>query len=178
MLKHSLIYGVVISFAVIALALGIYLSGVTNSATNYLSYLIYMGIIIYAAKNYRETQMGGYMSYGQSLGYLTMVALFFSLVMTIWTPVFMKVIAPDFMAQQMELARQRMEAKGLTQDQIEMGMKFSRKFMSVPFMMIFALFGNMLWLTIINLIVSAFMKKDKPVDFNSDPNLPPPPAPF
>lgn len=164
-------YSMAAVFTVIAFSLGIYLAGITNSAVNYLSYVFYIGILVYAVKTWRDKENNGIRTFGQTMGYSTFFALWYSIAMAIWTYIFMAYIAPGLMETEMMKQQAIMEGKGMAPEQVEMAMKYARMFSKPPIVAAFALFGGMLMLTIVNLIVSAIMKKDPPVNFdNPNPN--------
>lgn len=160
--KHALMYSMAAIFTVIAFSLGIYLADIKNTAVNYFSYVIYIGFLVFALKAWRDKENNGMLTYGQAMGYSSLVALFYSVVMAIWTYIFMSYIAPGLMESEMMKQEALMEAKGMPPQQIEMAMKYARMFSKPPIIATIALFGGMFFLTVINLIVAAVMKKDPP----------------
>ncbi|MBI3511957.1 MAG: DUF4199 domain-containing protein [Bacteroidetes bacterium] len=166
--KHSLTYSVSAAILVIAFSLGIYFAGFRNSAWNYLSYVFYIGIIVFGALNWRKNGKDGFMSYGQAMGYTTFFALYYSIIMAIWAYVFMSYIMdPAIMDAEFAKQAAKMREQGLPEESIKMGIDFGKKFASPPVMAVLALFGGMFFLTIFNLIISAFVKKDKPEVFGT-----------
>lgn len=141
--KHALTYSMAAVFTVIAYSLGIYLAGITSTAWNYLSYVFFIAILVFAIKNWRDKERGGILSYGKTLGYSTWFALYYSIVMAIWTFVFFSYIAPGLMDTAMNQQEAMMEAKGMPPEQIEMGMKYARMFTKPPLMATMALLGGM-----------------------------------
>lgn len=168
--KHALTYGIAAVFTVIAFSLGIYLAGFTNSMWNNLSYVFYIAILVYALKSWRDKELQGVMSYGKAMRYQTIFALYYSIAMAIWTFIFISYIAPGLMESEMMKQETLMEAKGMPADQVEMAMHYARMFTKPPIMAVMALFGGMFFLTIINLIVAAIMKKDAPQSFGEESN--------
>jgi hypothetical protein len=160
--KHALMYSMAAVFTVIAFSLGIYLAGITNTALNYVSYAFYIGILVFAIKAWRDKEKNGFLTYGQAMGYSSLIALYYSIVMAIWTYVFMMYIAPGLMESEMIKQEAIMEAKGMPPEQVEMAMKYARMFATPPVLACFAFFGGMIFLTVINLVVAAIMKKDPP----------------
>lgn len=175
--KHALTYAAGIAICGIALGMGLFMAGQVMSLWNYLSYAFYIGIIIIAQKNWREKAREGFLSYGQAFGYSTWVAMYYSIIMAIWAFIFFQYIAHDEIVryQSDELARRMAEAKEkyhLSDEMIEKQMEMSKRFMGPTTVVLGALFGNMFLLSIVNLVVSAFTKKDRPApDSNSFPPL-------
>ncbi|MCX6312651.1 MAG: DUF4199 domain-containing protein [Bacteroidetes bacterium] len=168
--QHALMYSMAAAIAVIGYSLAIYLAGITNTAWSYISYVLFTGILVYAIKDWRDKQNAGLLSYGKTMGYSTFFALYYSLVMVIWTYVFFSYIAPGFMESQMLKQEALMEAKGMPPEQIEMGMKYARKFTQPGVAAIMGLVGGMFFYTIINLIVAAIMKKDSALPSDDQQN--------
>src|SRR5665213_3022099 len=75
--KHSITYALATGIVVIVFSLCIYLAGLTNPAWNYLSYIFYIGLLVYALKNWRDKEKKGILSYGQAMGYSTVFALYY-----------------------------------------------------------------------------------------------------
>jgi hypothetical protein len=163
---HTLIYATIAAFGAIAIALLVYLAGMDQNWMN-LSYLTYITVTVLALKSWRDKEKGGFISFGGGMGYATIYAVFYSVMMAIWAYVFFAYIAPGFMMEQMAKQQAVMEAKGMSPEQIEMGMKFAKMFMSPGILATFALFGGIIFYTIINLIIVAIMKKDPPVNFEN-----------
>jgi hypothetical protein len=168
--KHALMYSMAAAITVIAFSLSIYLAGVTNSAWNYVSYIFFIGILVFAIKNWRDKENGGILSYGKTMGYSTWFALYYSIVMAVWTYIFMCYIAPGLMESEMMKQQALMEAKGMPAEQIELGMKYARMFSKPPIVACLSLVIGMFMLSIINLIVAAFMKKDPEINFDDQSN--------
>lgn len=168
--QHALMYSMAAAISVIAFSLGIYLAGVEQGAWNYISYIIFIVILVFAIRNWRDKVNGGILSYGKALGYSTWFALYYSIVMAIWSYVFIVYIAPGLMETQMMKQEAIMEARGMPAEQIEMGMKYARMFTKPPVVATMALVGGMFFLTIINLIVCAFVKKDPEINFGDQQN--------
>jgi len=165
--KHSITYALATGIVVIVFSLCIYLAGLTNPAWNYLSYIFYIGLLVYALKNWRDKEKKGILSYGQAMGYSTVFALYYIILIVIWTLVFMIYIAPGFMASQMDKQQAIMEQRGMSPEQVEIAMKYARMFSQPAIIAVFAFFGGMFLLSIINLIVCAIVKKDAEDQFNS-----------
>lgn len=175
---HAAAFGTLASIGVIVLGLLVYLTGI-HEAVNNLSMVIAITVFCIGLKKWRE-ESGGYLTYGQAYGHLMLQTLVYAVIITIWTAVFVNVIAPGFFEDQLLKTEAELEKEGLSQAQIEMAMSWTRKIMSPTVMTIGALFGNIILYGLINLIVAAIMKKDPPpaqymppVD-SSYSNMPPP----
>ena len=158
---HATAFGLASAIATIILALGLYLADLRNSALNYLSYPILITIMVIGVRKWRE-QNGGFLGFGPTYMHLFLQTLAFSVIITVWTMVFMSVIAPGLMEEEMLKQQVKMEEEGMSQAQIEMAMSYARKFSSPGVIAVFALIGNIIFMGLINLIVAAIVKKDPP----------------
>ena len=162
---HASVYGLIGALAVIILSLALYLVDMNNTALNYLSYPIIIGIAVYGVKKWREDN-GGYLKFGPTYSHLIIQTLGYSVLITIWTLIFMQVIAPGLMEDQLLIQQAKMEEDGMDPAQIEMAMSMARKFSNPGFIAIAALIGNMLFFGVIHLIVAAIVKKDPPLGYD------------
>ncbi|MCK6640858.1 MAG: DUF4199 domain-containing protein [Bacteroidia bacterium] len=162
---HATVYGLIGAMAVIILSLTLYLVDMNNSALNYLSYPVIIGIAVYGVKKWREDN-GGYLKFGPTYSHLIIQTLGYSVLITIWTLIFMQVIAPGLMEDQLLIQQAKMEEEGMEPAQIEMAMSMARKFSNPGFIAIAALIGNMLVFGVIHLIVAAIVKKDPPIGYD------------
>lgn len=162
---HATVYGLIGAMAVIILSLTLYLVDKNNSALNYLSYPVIIGIAVYGVKKWREDN-GGYLKFGPTYSHLIIQTLGYSVLITIWTLIFMQVIAPGLMEDQLLIQQAKMEEEGMDPAQIEMAMSMARKFSNPGFIAIAALIGNMLVFGVIHLIVAAIVKKDPPIGYD------------
>jgi hypothetical protein len=162
---HATVFGLMSAMAVIILSLTLYLIDMNNSALNYLSYPLIIGIAVYGVKKWRD-ESGGYLKFGSAYSHLIIQTVGYSVLITIWTIVFMQVIAPGIMEDQFLIQQAKMEEEGMDPAQIEMAMSMARKFSNPGVIAIAALIGNMVIFGIIHLIVAAIMKKDPPIGYD------------
>jgi hypothetical protein len=105
---------------------------------------------------------GGYLGFGEGFknGLLMMAVV--ALIMSLFTYVYFTYINPDFVDFVSERAREEMENRDLSDAEIEKAMDVAQMFMSVNFMTIMALVGNVVIGAIFSLIAAAIMKKERP----------------
>lgn len=164
LMKTTMTSGAILGAALVIFTLILYMTGLTFSkGISYLSFLLLIGGIVLGIKNYKD-QDQGFISYGRALGVGMLTTLFASIIVALFTYILYTLIDPSLVEKGMEMARAQMAAKGnLTDEQMEMAMNISKKFMSpgvLAFMTIlsYAFFG-----LIFSLIIAAFMKKDKSI---------------
>jgi hypothetical protein len=98
-------------------------------------------------------------SYGQAFTTGFMIALFAALFGAIFQYVYVAFINPNFIDIVQQAQRAKLEAKGLSSDQIEHMQAIARTFMKPAALAIFSAIGGLIWGTIISLIVAAFVKR-------------------
>lgn len=163
--QHSLTYAVGAVIVTIALSVTLHLLGQVMSPWNYLSYIAYIAFVVLGLLDWRKKANSDLISYGKALGYATFQAIFYAVIMAIWTYIFIVYIAPEEVAkfQNLQLAQtaEKLRELKFSEVQIENQIEMTRKFMRPGLTAVFGLFGNLIFLTIINLIVAAVVKKDK-----------------
>ncbi|TND07976.1 MAG: hypothetical protein FD123_2784 [Bacteroidetes bacterium] len=158
---HSLVFCLLAVIPAMILGALTYMTGMVGSPLNYLSYAFLIGALVFGQLHWRKSAQGGYMTYGHAFVYGLLFSVWYSLIIALWTYIFMTFIATDFADQIMEMSRQQMEADNLPEDQIDMALSITSKFMTPGIMVFFAILGGLLLGTIFSLITSAFTKKDR-----------------
>lgn len=133
-----------------------------HNGFNYISYIGYIVFVYLGLKSWSNKRGDLGLSYGQAMGYATINALVYTVFVSIWSIIFFKFIAPGFIEAQQELQFDKLEADGMPQAQLEQARKYAKMFSSLPVIISFSVFGGMFVLTLINLIVCAFVKRDVP----------------
>jgi len=164
LMKSTMTSGAIMAAGLLIFTLILYMTNlILSTGLNYLSYLIVIGGIILGIKNYRDQEEQGFISYGRAFGVGMLTVLFASVIMAIFMYVLYSVIDPGLIEKTLELTRTKMADQHLTDDQIEMGLNMSKKFMTPGIIAVGTIFSYGFIGAIISLIIAAFMKKDKPV---------------
>jgi len=161
LLRHTATYGLYIGLALIVLALAGYL---LNKSFNILStWVIPVLGIAWATIQYRDKEKGGFLSYGDSVGYGTLLALFYGIV----SAVFVLLVAtfdPNYIERLLELQRIALEESGLYSEQrIDETMALSEIIYTPPLLFIGHILLSVVSGVIISLITSIFIKRNKPM---------------
>jgi MFS family permease len=159
--KFSLIY----SLLVIALNLILYILGLATKM-NWFSTIVMLiavlGSIYFGIISRRNNTLGGYISYGQGVGTGMLITVFASVIITIYSYVFMNYIDPDMMENIITETKKKMIEDGTSEEAIEASVGMMRKMQSPTTMAIFGFIGQMFYGLIASLIVAAFTKKEDP----------------
>ncbi|MBC5994666.1 DUF4199 domain-containing protein [Pontibacter cellulosilyticus] len=147
--------GVVYSLIIMVTDLG------DNRILSSLAYLILIAGIVLAMKQYKTINYG-YMSYGQGLGIGSLVALIFGLLTGIFTWIYTTFVDTEYMSRMMEKQREEMLSQGMTDEQIDAGMKIAENFQGPVTMILGAAVITLIVGFILSLIISAIMKNSRP----------------
>lgn len=163
--SQSLIYGGLTGLASIVFALIMYIFDVQQkNPVMYISFAILLAGVILADLNYRNKMNGGYISFGQAflIGFLTIIIA--GLISSIYTYVFYTFFDPAAHAKIVDTAMEQAELKMIEQgspsDQIDMGLKVARMFMSPAAMALFGLLWSVIIGAILSLLTAIFVKKE------------------
>lgn len=133
-----------------------------NQGLSSLGLIILVAGMVYAMREFK-TENSGYMSYGQGLGIGTLIAAISGLLSSTFMMFYTQFIDTNLMKKALDTAREDMERRGMSDDQIEAGMQFSEKMMSPGIMFAVGIFFSIFIGFIIALIVSAIMRRNRPV---------------
>jgi hypothetical protein len=160
--KANLTNGLILAAVGVVYSLIMYFLDLSlNKAQGYIFMLVQIGLLYFLLKSYRDNFMHGQITFGQSVGAGVIICLYYAILMTIFSYILFTVIDPGLVTKQLAAAEEAMRAKGnLTEAQIEAGMKFTEKIMKPAVMSISGIFFNMLFGTVISLIVSIFIKNE------------------
>jgi Protein of unknown function (DUF4199) len=132
-----------------------------NKTQGYVFMIIQVVMLFFLLKSFRDNFMHGQITYGQAVGAGVIICLYFAVIMAVFSYILFTVIDTGLVAKQLAQAEEAMRAKGtLTDAQIETAMGFTAKIMKPVILSISGIFMNMIWGTVISLVVSVFVKKE------------------
>ena len=146
---------VIVSFGIYALQLEQY------TAVRFLTTAILIVGIILAMRSFKE-QNAGFMGYGQGVGVGVIVSSVVGLLSAVFMYVYTTLVDPDVLTRIMDKSRVDMEAKGLSDAQIDQAMALSGRFMNAPFMALSAILITVFLGLVVSLLAAAFVKNPKP----------------
>jgi hypothetical protein len=160
--KANLTNGLILALVGIAWTLVMYFANLTfNKVQGYVFMLVQLGALYFLLKSYRDNYMHKQITYGQSVGAGVIMCLYYSICIAIFTYLLYSVIDPGLTAKQLAFAEEAMIKKGAPQQAIDAGMAFTKKIMKPEIMAPFSILGNMIWGTILSLVVSIFIKNNE-----------------
>ncbi len=165
MAKTAITYGLLIGVLLIVIQLVFYFAGImTSMYSAWISYAVILGGIILATKAYRDEVRGGFISYGQALGFGTLTVLFTSVVVGVYIFIFYKFIDPGVINIFIEAAEEKMldVNPNMTDAELDAALAISQRLMKPGFMAFSTIFNYTFIGFVMSLITSIFMKKNNP----------------
>jgi len=158
--KSAMTFGATIGIILTSIILLTYVFDLTTvSAFAYLQYLIIAGGITIAQIKFRDNVLGGYINYGKALGFGTLTMFYAAIITGFFTYLLYAFIEPGLVEKIIEISEQKLYEQGLSDEEIDMALTFTRKF-STP---TFIAFSGVLMTTfagfLFSLITSIFTKK-------------------
>ena len=170
-MKIGMQYGLMLGIALIGISLVFYIlhADLQSKLPQLLSYGIMIAVLILGIRSFRDQDLKGQISYGKALGTGTLIAFFGSVIAAFYTYVFFQFIDPSMVDRILELSQQKMaERGGMTDEQVEIALSMSRKFMTPGWMFTFTILSYTFVGFIMSLIVSAFLKRTNDNPFSSN----------
>ena len=103
-------------------------------------------------------------SYGRALGTGVLIGVFAALFGGVFNLLYSTVINPDFSDVMMQLQTAKLEAKGMSSDQIEKASGMMRMLFKPAIQFVFIVIGGAFWALVISLIAAAFIKRPDRTD--------------
>jgi len=161
--KVAMTYGAMYGLSAAALYMIFYFAGadVQSKAPQFISYILLITFLVLGIKSHRDQDLGGYITYGRSLGTSVLIGVFGGIITGFSTVLMFTVIDPGLVEKIIEKAQEQMIEKGtMSEDQVEMAMKWTRKMMSPMFLFIFSIVGSAFMSFLFGLIISIFTRKE------------------
>jgi hypothetical protein len=132
----------------------------TNKTLGYIFFIVQIFILYFLVRSYRDNYLYGYITFGKALGAGVVICLYYSVIMAIFSYILYKFIDTGLIDKMVAISEEAGLKKGFSQEQIDLGMKFTRKIMTPPVLAFFSLAGGVFFGTIMSLIVAIFVRKE------------------
>jgi hypothetical protein len=159
--RNALNYGVILGVAMIIISLLLYILNLNDqSFSPYINIVLLIAGIIIGTLNYKKNN-DGFISYGQSVGIGVLIGLFASIIVSIYSFIFLKFIDHGMIDVILRKAEERILEKNptMSDDQIEKAMSYTRIFITPLWISIISIFQLTFMSFIASLIISIFTKK-------------------
>lgn len=119
-------------------------------------------ILILASKEFKSLN-DGFMTFGEGLGMSMLVIMVSSLISNAFNQLYVNVIDTSIKGKITDMQEEMYVKQGLSQEQIDMAMEQVERFNNPSMQFLFAMLGSLFFGFLMALIISAIMKKDRPV---------------
>ena len=148
-----------------------YVSTDPNSPLKYLGYAPFIIFLLLTQKEYKE-QLGGYLTFGDGFSSGFRYSVYTSVLIAIFTYIYLAFLNPEIMVKAAEQARAQMEAKGMSSADVDKAVSYTIK-LGPPLGAFFLAIMDTIIVIIISLIGAAIFKKERSA---YDPEPPADPA--
>ncbi|MFC5412000.1 DUF4199 domain-containing protein [Larkinella bovis] len=157
-LKWGLISGVIFMvYTTIINVAGLF----TNQSMQWISLVIAIAVAIMAMRDYRALN-GGFMSYGEGVGLGTLLSVISGLVSITYSLIYTNFIDTTIRQQMLDNAREQLESRGMSDEQIDQAMQFTEKLQSPGLQFMVGVLFSAIFGVLIALVVAAFLRRNKP----------------
>ena len=132
-----------------------------NQLLSGLSFIIMIAGIVLAMKEYR-TLNGGFMSYGQGLGLVTLVSTVTGLLSGIFMWIYTSFVDTEYMARMRDKQVDALLDRGMSDEEVDAAMKMTESFQGPLALILGGLIGSVVIGFLLSLILSAIMKRNRP----------------
>ena len=166
-LYNGLIWGLILAFVSIIYNVLLYmLDQNLNQALGYVGIIITLVVMIFGIRSFRDNVMDGILPFGTAFGFLMVVMIVSAIIGNIYAYILWTVIDPDIISKMMDMQMEKMMDKGIPEEAMEQAMKMTSKFMKPGVMLAMGTAFQLMFGTILSLIVAAIFKKE---DSSEDP---------
>jgi len=159
--KSNLTNGLLLGLAGIVYTLILYFfDQSTNKSLGNAFMIIQLIVLFLLMKSYRDNFMHGMITYGQAVGAGVIICLYSTVIMAVFSYILYAFIDPGLIDKMIAMSEEAGLKKGYTQEQIDMGMKFTKKIMNPPVLAAMSVFIGMFMGTIMSLILAIFVRKE------------------
>ncbi len=130
-------------------------------------YILPIALLFLVLHMYRKEQLGGVMSYSQSLGMGSLVMVVTGIISAVYMFVLIKYIDPDYVNVMLQIQEDKLLEQGMDEATIEKAMEMTSKMRSVGFLAVISFFTTSFFGVIFSAIVSIFLKKEPKDPFAS-----------
>lgn len=166
--KSALNYGAVLGLILTVISLLTYiLEMYASSWVGWIGNIILVLGVVWGIKRYRDEELGGFISYGQGVGYGTLIGLFAGIIISFVTYLYLGFVDDGMIQFILSEQERTLYEKGMSTEQTEMMMKTTKMMTSPGAIAIFGIFGQVFFAFITSLVAMAFLKKESDSTENS-----------
>ncbi|HEX2977036.1 MAG TPA: DUF4199 domain-containing protein [Bacteroidales bacterium] len=160
--KANLTNGLILGLAGVVFTLILWFTDMTfNKSMGYIFMGISVFLLYYLIRTYRDNYRHGYITYGQSVGAGVIIWLYYAIIAAVFTYILYKFIDPQLTDKLIAFSEEQLRKSGrVPENAVDAAMSMQKKFLKPEIMAPASIINNMIFGTIIALIVSIFTKKE------------------
>jgi hypothetical protein len=159
--KANLTNGLILGLIGIVYTLVLYfLDMTTNKSLGYVFFIILFVVLFFLVKSYRDNYMHGMITFGQAFGAGVIICIYYAVIMAVFSYILYAFIDTGLINKLIAMSEETGLKKGLSQEQVDLSMKVTRKIMTPTFLAIMGIISNVFFGAIMSLIISIFVKKE------------------
>ena len=159
--KANLVNGLILGLIGVVYTLVMYFLDLTfNQIQGWIFYLLWIVVLFFLIKSYRDNYRHGFITFGQALGAGMVINLYYAIISAIFTYILYTVIDANLMDKQLAFTEAEMLKRGLPQEAIDISMNMQKKIMIPEIMAPVSILGIMFLGLIFSLIAAAFVRKE------------------
>jgi hypothetical protein len=159
--QHTMTYGAITGLVLIVYSLILYLTNQTyNPVLGWIAYIILIAGILIGSFSYRNKVLGGFISYGNAFQTGLLITIFAGILSSFFSFILARFIDPGIVEQAISMTEEKLLQSGLSEDQIELAVERSRKYIGSPVSVLLGMFFFTLIGTVLSLITAAIIKKE------------------
>ena len=161
--SNAVMYGALVAGVGIVYSLILYILDLSmNKWLGNVSFLFYIGGMIWGTLQYRKNSLGDYMSYSQAVSCAFQIGFYTAIMLAVYTFIFFNFIDPGMIDKILATTREQIVAKNpqLSEDQVDKAVAISRYFTNSYVLPIMSLFMSAIFSIILALIIAIFIKKE------------------
>jgi len=166
-IKPSLTYGLYLGIALILFSLVMYLLDIDHdSKLMWVSYIIMAGGLFWAMISFRDKINGGFVTYGKAFGTGFWTGLFAAIIGTAFTYIYVTMIDPGMIEEILLKAEEQIldSSPNMSDEQLEQALSMTEKFTSPIMITIWGFVANVIFATILSLIIAIFVKREGTIE--------------
>lgn len=158
----SVKFGIIGGMSCILVSVGLFLTNMQfENWARWLGVVVLILVVILGIRTIAEENKNKIIPFGSLFGGGMLITLIIALMSILYFFLYLNFIETDFTRKVLEISRQQMAEKGLSEEQIEKSLEMAKTFTSPWIMAVFALLGNLFFGALASLMGAAIYKKEK-----------------
>ena len=165
--KFAMNYGAVLGLSLVLIALLYWILGVEEQESvipSILNNIIIIGFLVYAITQYRDSINNGFISYSESLKLGTTVAFFSSMIMALYTFIYISYLNPEMLSNILNITEQAILESNpeISDKDLDLALEMTNKFTQPHWLMVMGVLSGTFMGFFYSAIISFFLKNPNP----------------